>query len=95
MSVCAMQVKDFLRSAGIRTLTWPGNSPDLNPIENCWQVLGHRLSQKKPVNKRELQEAIVDVWHHHLTADYIQKLIRSMPARIEAVIKAQGGTTKY
>lgn len=91
----AKKVKDFLASSEIATLTWPGNSPDLNPIENCWKFVGVKLAAKKPRNKRELQEAIIHVWNHELTADYLQKLILSMPTRIKAVIKARGGTTKY
>lgn len=90
-----MQVKEFLKTTGLKALTWPGNSPDLNPIENCWQVVGRRLAERKPVNKQELQEAIIHVWHHVLDKEYILKLIRSMPSRIQAVIKARGGVTKY
>ena len=95
LSVDAIQVTQFLRTARLKTLTWPGNSPDLNPIENCWQVVGKKLAQKKPRNKRELQEAIIRVWHHELSLDYIKKLIHSMPSRIKAVIAARNGTTKY
>lgn len=88
-------MKNFIQSVGVRTLSWPGNSPDLNPIENCWQVVGRKLAQHKPVNKTSLREAIIRVWNHELNVDYIKKLIDSMPTRIQAVIKARGGTTKY
>ena len=27
-------VSDFLKKKNIKTLVWPGNIPDLNPIEN-------------------------------------------------------------
>jgi transposase len=91
----AKKVNEFLDSAGVVRLPWPGNSPDLNPIENCWKVIGCKLGAKKPRNKRELKEAIIHVWHHELNNEYINKLITSMPARIKAVIKAKGGFTKY
>ena len=91
----ARKVKEFLVSSHVSCLPWPGNSPDLNPIENCWKMVGVKLAAKKPRNKRELHEAIINVWNHGLTRDFLQKLIESMPARIKAVIKAKGGTTKY
>ena len=91
----AKEVRKFLASAGINQLSWPGNSPDLNPIENCWKVMGNKIAAIKPKNKRELQEAIVRVWHHELDLTYIRRLIDSMPDRIAAVIKAKGESTKY
>ena len=91
----AKKVNEFLATTGVNVLQWPGNSPDLNPIENCWQVIGVKLAAKKLRNKRELQEAIIRVWNYELSRDYIHTLIKSMPARIKAVIKARGGTTKY
>lgn len=33
-------VKQFMNEQGILCLEWPGNSPDIGPIENIWD-LGH------------------------------------------------------
>ena len=36
-------VTDFLKTKNIKLLEWPGNSSDLNPIENFWTELKNRV----------------------------------------------------
>ena len=43
-------VKKFLGEKNIRRLDWPGNSPDLNPIENLWMLLKNKVSEKQPTS---------------------------------------------
>ena len=42
-----------------------------------------------------LEQAIKKVWVREMTTDYCRSLLESMPKRLEAVIKAKGGPTKY
>jgi transposase len=91
----AHAVKQWLANKSIECLPWPGNSPDLNPIENCWKIVGAKLSRKKPKTLHELKLALIRIWFHEITPDYIQNLIASMPSRCRAVLKAKGGSTKY
>lgn len=80
---------------GIVQLEWPGNSPDLNPIENLWAIVKKQVAEKKPKNKTDLDNIIMDTWHNDISEELLQTLVTSMPRRIKAVIKAKGGATKY
>ena len=71
-------------------------SPDLNPIEHLWEHLKRQLNRHpdSPQGVWELWERVEVEWGE-IKAEECQKLIESMPRRIEAVIKAKGGHTKY
>jgi transposase len=71
------------------------NSPDLSPIENCWAVMKKKVSILKPTSREDLLEKIKRVWCSDISPEYCAQLIKSMPDRIAAVIKAKGGLTKY
>ena len=36
-------MKSWFQDSKIELLDWPGNSPDLNPIENVWAIMKRRL----------------------------------------------------
>ncbi len=75
---------------------WPGNSPDLNPIENVWNWMKNKLQDSKATSLPQLQQEIKFLWT--LQMDYIQylkNLVESMPRRLEAVILNEGNSTKY
>ena len=38
----------YLRDESITTLPWPARSPDLNPIEHIWDIIGRRLKERTP-----------------------------------------------
>lgn len=73
---------------------WPGNSPDLNPIENLWSILKRRVDKQKPTNSDKLQALIMQEWAA-ISQDVAQKLIDSMPGRIAEVLKKKGQHCKY
>uniref|UniRef100_A0A3B1JCI9 Tc1-like transposase DDE domain-containing protein n=1 Tax=Astyanax mexicanus TaxID=7994 RepID=A0A3B1JCI9_ASTMX len=90
----AKTVKAFLGERHIQSMSWPANSPDLNPIENLWWKLKKMVHKKAPTCKADLATAIKESWHQ-IDAEYCLSLIKSMPQRLKAVIKAKGGATKY
>ena len=49
-------VSKFLTEYNIKVLEWPGNSPDLNPIENTWNYLENKLQETRPSNIDDLQK---------------------------------------
>lgn len=90
-------VKDYLKGQFYKTIEWPAQSPDLNPIENMWSLLKWRLNdyESAPKGMEELNERVTDVWYNQMTSKDCQNVINSMPRRIEACIKARGKWTKY
>ena len=46
----ARAVTAFLQQEAVATLPWPAMSPDLNPLEHVWDLLGRRIqSLNSPV----------------------------------------------
>lgn len=94
----AQSTREEMAARGIQQVDWPPFSPDLNPIESCWNWMkdhiedAHGLVEKPsyPQLRRWVQEA----WDA-LPEEYLEELICSMPARCQAVIDANGMHTKY
>jgi transposase len=87
--------KSWFTRNNIQVMDWPGNSPDLNPIENLWSQLKRKVAKYHPTNRRQLIEAIINCWHHVIDKEDLKGLVDSMPRRCMAVIKAKGYPTRY
>ncbi|GFV21569.1 transposable element Tc1 transposase [Trichonephila clavipes] len=66
---------------GVQKLDWPSQSPDLNPIEHLWDELERKLRSQP--NRPSLRQALT-----------YQKLVESLPKRVQAV-HTKGGPTSY
>lgn len=89
-------VTQYLDEVGIERLPWPALSPDMNPIEHLWDQLGKRVRNRvhTPENLQELAAALVEEWEN-IPQQNVANLIRSMPRRLETLIRARGGNTRY
>ena len=90
----AYETINFIRSLNVNILEWAAQTSDLNPIENVWGQMKRILGNKRFKTLNELELAVVECWNS-LSLDYFQTLIKSMPSRIQAVIDANGDSTKY
>ena len=90
------KAKEWFQDNGIEVLLWPAQSPDLNPIEQLWTYIKRRLAdyETPPSGIIELWERVEAEWNK-IEPKVCQDLIESMPRRVQAVIEAKGGYTKY
>ena len=85
----------LLNQQPFRVCDWPGNLPDLNPIENLWNWMKDQLQEKKVTSVPALQEEVKRLWCMGTPVELLKKLSDSMPRRLQAVIDAGGEMTKY
>lgn len=92
--------KRAMDRANIKLFAIPPRSPDLNPIENLFNQIRTMIkkdSMKNVIMKESREQFTVRV--KQLLLDYdinkINRLIESMPKRIQMVIDSKGQRTKY
>ena len=75
---------------------WASKSPDLNLMEGVWRLLKARINRRipRPNTNPLMREAIEAEWAN-ITEHDLEQLLATMPARVQAVLSAQGGHTKY
>jgi transposase len=95
----AYVTRNFLVSKHVRVFDWPPHSPDLNIIEHVWYYLKQEIYKLQPATSKvdlwSKAESVMDImWSEEMTAK-ITRLYESMPDRIQAILAANGGNTKY
>lgn len=90
----AYNVRSWLLYNTPHVLETPAQSPDINPIENLWSYLDTKVRQHSISNKEDLKRVIREEWEK-IEPSYCETLVKSMPNRLENVIKNKGMHTKY
>ncbi|GFU63939.1 transposable element Tcb2 transposase [Trichonephila clavipes] len=76
---------EFLAPYDIQRLEWPEKIPDLNTIENVWDVLGHSIAARRPARTTidELKSTLVQEWMW-LPKGMIRTLVNSVKQQYES-----------
>ncbi|KAI0993849.1 hypothetical protein K3495_g14335 [Podosphaera aphanis] len=98
----AAQTMRELNERQITSIKWPPYSPDLNPIENVWNMMKNYIQLKYPDlgeggqrSQDELRDMVKEFWDRAVDENDLERLIESMPRRIRSVYEAGGGYTTY
>jgi transposase len=75
-------------------MVWPPQSPDLNPIEQVWDLLESKIDETQKTSEAGLWRSMEEAWKK-ISVDELRKYINTMPERCRAVICAKGGHTRY
>lgn len=88
-------VKEWLEACEVEYFyDWPGNSPDLNPLENLWSIMKQKLRGRDTSSIPKLKDAILDIWQG-FSPEMLHSLAISVPHRLQVCHKAKGKVTKY
>lgn len=90
----ATYTRDWFTQNHVTVMEWPAASPDLNPIENVWQIMKDRVEKIQPENITDWKFTIMETWMG-LDQNYIDSFVDSMQRRIAQCIERHGGLTDY
>ena len=88
--------KNWLSDHSITTLPWPPKSPDINIIANVWGIMVRTVYARGRHYEKvdDLKVAIEEAWST-VASDLLLKLYKRLLRRMQTVMDAGGGVTKY
>lgn len=86
--------RDWFHNHGVDLIEWPAWSPDLNPIEELWNDLKRRVYGRHPHTMEQLEQFITEEWAA-TDLNFIARICRNMPHRLQQVISNEGHKIPY
>ena len=71
---------------GISILELTGNSPDMNPIENVWNLMKKEIGNQIPCKIVEMWKRVCEAWYS-VALNVLEELNTPIPRRIADLIK--------
>ena len=84
----------FLDCKEITVLEWPGNLPDMNLIENFWNVMKKEIGNQMPCKIVEMWKRVFETWYS-VAVNVLVELYNYLLRRFADLIEANEGATKY
>ena len=81
----ARATRALLQANRINVLPRPSLSPDSNPIEHIWDLIGQRVRSRVPLTIRVLERFVVEEWNGFAQLT-LRNYIASMRSRCQAVV---------
>ena len=79
----AVITRAWFATNGVTTMEWPAYSPDLNPIENLWNILKEKVRRESFTKKEDLIRRVKEIWSNDPDiTTHCQHLSDSMVNRI-------------
>ena len=70
-------------------------SPDLSPIENVWQPLKFHYNSEPHWDEKQGKQRILDAFEHRIDQKWINKLVLTMPQRLQDCLARDGALTGW
>jgi transposase len=90
----------WMDNHGVKSMEWPAQSPDLNPLENIWHELKVAVQKRiegitGSIGREEFIAIVQEEWEKIGKKKSLENLIKSMPERMRLVIEAEGMPIDY
>lgn len=82
--------QEYKERHNIQNLSYPAQSPNLNPIEGIWAILKQRLRRRVFNSEEEIKEALQVEWDK-ITMQEIRDRIADLPRRCAELQRLKGG----